>query len=250
MNYPEMILFDYGNTLINEFDFNTLRGYKAVFEHVVRNPKNVAAETVTEFDSKLYKKLENARNGGYELHEKQLNQITFEYFGLEFDVPLEEIELIYWTNASPTGIMPHTDKMLDYINSHGIRSGVVSNISWSGNALKSRIDTCLPNNRFEFVISSSEYIFRKPDPVLFELALAKADISPDKVWFCGDTVEADIFGAHGVGIFPVWYEEDSIPVPWRSAHGKLPDFDYMHIHDWRELITALENLKVQSKSNL
>jgi hypothetical protein len=42
--------------------------------------------------------------------------------------------------------MPYADEMLRYISKRGIRSGVVSNIGWSGKALKSRIERLLPEN--------------------------------------------------------------------------------------------------------
>ena len=38
MAKPEMILFDYGGTLLCEPDWDLQRGEEAVFEHVVENP--------------------------------------------------------------------------------------------------------------------------------------------------------------------------------------------------------------------
>lgn len=67
----------------------------------------------------------------------------------------------------------------------------------------------MPDSRFEFVIASSEYMVRKPNPRIFRLALQKAGLSPDRVWFCGDNVRADVEGAHAAGLFPVWYEGES-----------------------------------------
>lgn len=102
----------------------------------------------------------------------------------------------------------NADKMLDYINDRDIRSGVISNIGWSGSALTERINRLLPKNKFEFIIASSDYMFRKPSPMIFELALKKAGLNASDVWFCGDNIKADIEGSAGVGIFPVWYEKN------------------------------------------
>ncbi len=54
-------------------------------------------------------------------------------------------------------------------------------------------------------IASSEYVFRKPNRRIFELALEKAGLQADEVWYIGDQYECDIKGAGQAGIFPVWY---------------------------------------------
>ena len=48
-------------------------------------------------------------------------------------------------------------------------------------------------------------MYRKPNKHIFELALEKAGLTSDEVWYVGDNYECDIVGAMGAGIFPVWY---------------------------------------------
>ena len=142
------------------------------------------------------------------------------------------------------GVMPGADQMLDYIGAHGIRSGVISNIMFSGAALTDRINRLLPRNRFEFVIASSEYVFRKPSRYLFELTLKKAGLDASEVWFCGDNIQADIEGAAAIGIFPVWYTNRTVDNPRRLQHGDArPQCDHLHISEWDELIEILEGLR-------
>ena len=62
--------------------------------------------------------------------------------------------------------------------------------------MKERFDRLLPNNHFEFIISSSDYMIRKPDKRLFEIALLKSGLTADKVWYCGDSIYCDVNGAH------------------------------------------------------
>ena len=131
--------------------------------------------------------------------------------------------------------------MLDYINANNIRSGIISNIGFSEKALTARINRFLPHNRFEFIIASSEYGFRKPSPYIFELALCKSGLSPSEVWFCGDNVKADVEGANAVGIFPVWYEDLTCENHWREKRsGQIPSCKHLHIHNWLELIEELD----------
>ena len=136
--------------------------------------------------------------------------------------------------------MPEADKMLGYLNEKGIRTGVISNIVWSGEALKDRIDRLLPNNRFEFVIASSDYMFRKPCKVLFDIALNKAGLPPEKVWYCGDNAKADVEGAAGAGIFPVWYDNDTDSKSKDRVY--MPQCEHLHIKDWSEMIKILDKL--------
>ncbi len=90
-----------------------------------------------------------------------------------------------------------------YLN--GFRTGVISNISFAGKVVENRINELIPTNHFEFVIASSEYLYRKPNRRIFELALEKAELSASEVWYIGDQYECDIVGARNAGLFPVWY---------------------------------------------
>ncbi len=45
-NYPKMILFDYGQTLVAEERFNGIKGTAAVMKHAVKNKYNKTPEEV------------------------------------------------------------------------------------------------------------------------------------------------------------------------------------------------------------
>ena len=205
---PKMILFDYGHTLLCEAGFNSLRGKEALFRYIKNNKNNLTPAQIDEFAQDLFNKIRVVREVGMEIHQWHVDRLLCEYLEIEFSVPPAEAESIFWNNASCGTIMPNADKMLDYINANGIRSGVISNIGWSGTALAERINRLLPRNRFEFIIASSECVFRKPNPMLFELALKKAGLDASDVWFCGDSVKNDVEAAAAVDIFPVWYDDD------------------------------------------
>ncbi len=241
MVYPEMIIFDYGNTLLYEPDFNTLRGEEALMKYVKTNKNNYTAEEINDFSQKIFKEISVVRDIGFELHEWQFQKFLYEYLGIELSISLPEAERIFWYNTSPGDIMPNADKIIDYINSCNIRSAVISNISFSGEALTERINRLLPNNRFEFIIATSDYMFRKPNRYIFDLALKKAGIDASKVWFCGDNPQADIEGSANAGMFPIWYDNLLIENPW-NKNNKAPDCENLHIHDWNQLIETLEKL--------
>lgn len=243
MKKPEMILFDYGHTLLCEPGFDARRCEEATIPYIVENPQNLTAEQIYAEVQKQFVRFQRARDNGIEIHQWQFMRLIYEYLGLTFSVSYEELEEIEWTAASPGAVMPNTEKMLAYLDDAGIRTAVISNIGWSGQALTRRINRLLPNNRFEFIMASSEYAVRKPDRMLFDTALRKAGLSPEQVWYCGDSVKADVIGAHGAGIYSVLYEgsapDDVNPVLQENIGVKIA-FDYLHIYDWDELIETLK----------
>jgi len=233
---PSMILFDYGHTLLYEPDWDSLRGNRELLKHAVRNPNRCTAEDVQREIDAVFAEVDRVREElGYEIPCTTADRLAFGHLGIELDLTPLGHEIVFWTAASPGAVVPHADELLDFLNESGIRTGVVSNNGWSGEALRNRLDRLLPGNRFECVLSSADYMIRKPDPRLFEIALNQAGLSPGEVWFCGDSMKADVIGAHGAGIFPVLYEgfaEEEVPDP---------GFPMLRIRDWRELIELLKH---------
>ena len=97
------------------------------------------------------------------------------------------------------------EDFLGYLKNKGIRTGVISNICYAPSVVAERINRLLPKNAFEFIITSSNYIFRKPNKRIFDLALEKAGLQADEVWFIGDQYECDVKGSLNAGLLPVWY---------------------------------------------
>lgn len=240
MRRPRMILFDYGHTLVHEPGFDGVRGTEAVLRHAVRNPRGCTAEEVGAFANSLYGRAGAVRELGYEVHNLIMERFMYEYLQIEFDIPPSEVERIFWDNAAPGDPMPYVGEMLAYLREHGIRSGVISNIGFSGAALENRLKRILPDHKFEFVIASSEYAFRKPEKMIFELALRKADLPGEDVWFCGDSTKFDVAGAAGVGVFPVWYHSHLECFYRDKSLDVRPDIEHLYIRDWRELTGVLE----------
>lgn len=245
MKKPKMVLFDYGHTLLYEPEYNFSRGEEAVFEYITENPHNITPEQSNDFASKLFADFDRARQLGFEIHEWQALRTQYERLGLKFSLPMEELETVMWDAVSVGERMPNVAEMLAYLKGQGIRTGVISNIGWSGLALTRRINRLLPENEFEFIIASSEYAVRKPNPLLFEIALEKAGLDASEVWYCGDNIKADVLGSHGVGIFPVLYTCDSVEKSaWTANQDANPkfDFEFLHIHDWNEIVNILKIL--------
>ena len=238
MRSPKMILFDYGHTLCYQSDTDFLRGERAVFEHVTDNPHHVTPEEACALGTRLFADAETARRSGYEVHEWQLLRLKYESLGLRFDIPLQELEIILADAADPDRLMPGVEDMLTDLRKRDIRTGVISNLGWSGNALTARLAKILPEHPFEFVIASSEYALRKPSPLLFKVALERARLAAEDVWYIGDSISADVTGARNAGIFPVLYADETIPNPWSGKDARLTA-DCPILHRWSDLTDLL-----------
>lgn len=240
---PDLILFDYGDTLAWEPVPDFLRGWQAVFQSVTENPDGATPEDAKRIGDELWQRfsgsrsLSASRKGGWEIHEWQQLRTVLEALGLKTSLPLAETEIILMENACPSTLKPYAMEMMNFLREHEIRTGVISNIGWSGNALAHRLKLLFPFHSFEFAIASSEYGIRKPDPLLFRIALKKARLPAEKVWYCGDNWQADVLGAHAAGIFPVWYNESG---------GKPPggaDFPCLSVKNWQEFTHILSEIQ-------
>ena len=240
MRKPQMILFDYAHTLAWEPGADFLRGEQAVFAHVKENPRNVTPEEAARLGTELFLSARNCRHSGWEVHEHQYLRLKYDLLGLTFDLPLSELEKLLWTATCPGEVMPGVQDMLAELRMRGVRTGVISNLCWSGEALADRLHRLLPQHTFELVIASSDVAVRKPNPLIFRAALSRAGLSPEDVWFCGDQIDADVFGAQAAGIFPVWYDCADVPNGFaRKNAGLTIPGEHLHIHHWSELQAAL-----------
>jgi putative hydrolase of the HAD superfamily len=234
-----MIMFDYGQTLISEGVFDGEAGTRAVLKHATRNPYQISAKELQEFAKTLNREIgrydPDVRKATHiEVHNHIFQRYLYEYYDIEIGLTTEELEKVFWDNAAEKKLTKNIEKLLLYLKEQKIRTAVISNISFSGKALEERINTMLPSNEFEFILATSEYVFRKPHNRIFELALRKAKLSPGEVWYCGDNAYFDVEGASKMGIYPVWYKGAI------QEHNKqLPEMDCLTISDWEELIRLL-----------
>lgn len=241
IRYPEMIIFDYGHTLLYEPDWDPRRGDEELFKHISKNPDNVTVDDYMEIINEVYGQVMKVReNENCDFSAAVADRTVSDLLNIEFSLTPLEREIVFWTAAAKGALMPDSDKMLDYLNEKGIRTGVISNLVWSGEALRNKFERLLPNNKFEFVITSSDYMFRKPSKVLFDIALNKAGLPPEKVWYCGDNPIADVEGAANAGIFPVWYDNDTDFSRDTKERFKTPQCEHLHIKNWNEMIKILD----------
>lgn len=237
MKIPKMVLFDYGQTLIAE-KFDGLKGTEAVLQYAKRNKYHLSAEQVQAKANEI-----NQEFGRFDPEKRHLFQIEipntmftpylYESQGIEIALSNSEIDTVFWNAAAPGMPTEGIKEFLGYLKNKGIRTGVISNISYASSVVAERINRLLPENSFEFIITSSNYIFRKPNKRIFDLALEKAGLEPDEVWYIGDQYECDVKGALNAGLFPVWYI-GAIDLPYTE------DTNILTVKTWNEIERYME----------
>lgn len=245
MNKPEMIIFDYGQTLVDESKkpFDGLKGTEAVLREAANNPNNASAEDIKALSDELKKEIgiygtDSENHSILEVHNFTFQNYIYEYFGIEITKSSAEVERIFERAACHAEPTKNIIALLQFLDTNKIRTGVISNMSFSGRMLKERINRYIPNHNFEFIIASSDYVFKKPYRRIFELALRKAKLDPHEAWYCGDNAVFDVDGSSGCGINPVWYK-GAID----KSNKSVPSCGHIEINDWNALVEILNKTK-------
>ncbi len=278
MKRPKMILFDYGQTLVNEAAFDGVKGTEAVLQYCTENKYHLTAEQIQREANAI-----NHELGRFDPARRHLFQVEapnymftsylYESLGITLSLNGEQVDQVFWDAASPGRPTEGVTAFLEYLVQKGIRTGVISNISFCGQVVEQRIRGLFPGHPFEFILATSEYLFRKPNKRIFWLALEKAGLGPgpqlllgqdDKmsqepgqslehnlgqnpkynlgqgpelcskdIWYIGDQYECDIVGAAGAGLFPIWYT-GAMDMPCTPHEGVLT------VGSWEEVRALLE----------
>jgi putative hydrolase of the HAD superfamily len=139
---------------------------------------------------------------------------------------------VFWSSAMSIRLVDGVPGMFDDLARRSIRRAVISNSSFTSDTIGRTLAELGVADRFEFVVSSTDYGVRKPHPAIFEAALARLGLAPIETWFAGDNLEYDLKGGLSVGIFTVLF---------RPPVDEPPGLDgYRRIERWSELAGLLD----------
>jgi putative hydrolase of the HAD superfamily len=204
MRRPLGIIFDFGDTILHLESFDTLAGNRRLLEIASINPGLAAEEVQTAFDD--LRSMDRARDESMiEFDCQTLHRLIYETLGISFPVSYAETEREFWRASVKYVPVPGIFELLDVLEAHGIKTGVVSNTIFSSSVLMEELAGHNLAHRFSFVISSGDYGIRKPHAYIFRVAVKKLGLAPGDVWFVGDKPDYDIKGALDYRLYPVWY---------------------------------------------
>lgn len=234
MKKPKMVLFDFGETLITE-TFDLKHGYEALNKFIKANPNNTSLEEVVEFAHELMRDTRHCSNCNssniIEFRSSNYTRYVYEYFNIELDLSPSEMERVFFESSSKSKATPNIIEFLKYLKDVNVRVAILSNMSFSEDILINWIKRDVNWKEFEFIITTSEYMFRKPSKRIFDLALKKARLNADEVWYCGNSSHFDVEASHNAGLYPVWYKGAN----WEDKDF-VPSFEFSEVLDWKDMI--------------
>lgn len=231
---PKAVLFDMGDTLIEYLSTNYLKANKILLDHS-ENPYDVTPEEVQQLAESLSIEIYGQRDlHNIEINIRSFQRLLYQMCGVSFNINEFEVESLFNKNAFEKKIIDDILIFLEYLESNSIRTGIISNSSFSRKALMQELEDCGINHNFELVMSSSEYCIRKPDRRLFDIALRKMNLNPEDVWYIGNSFEYDVVGATNAGLNAIWYNRDNLK---SEKH-----IDYIEFSNYKSILEYIKQL--------
>lgn len=238
---PEAVFFDFGGTLSASTRFDVEKAGLALYG-CADEPRACSPEKAVEVWKRVFRDaVERPCAPGVPMEIPQMGTMircVMDICGLHTSRTKLELETAVQWQGEPWPMMPDADRLLDRLWELGIPTAVISNFSISSETLKTRIDGMLPNNRFEFVITSSDYGYCKPSPMFFRAALGRSGRSPENCWYLGDSMSADVAGAFAAGLFPVNISTNA-PEDIRFIEDERGTF--LRVNSWARLIDLMKS---------
>jgi len=209
---PRAILFDVGNTLLEERWFNLDAGIAAV------SSDQSLADTF---------RVESAR-----CHANHAELLLAQWLRRRTpDLARQSVEAIedaIWPAVVELAPAPHVRETLERLAAEQIALGAISNAAFSGRVLGAELARHGFGKHLQFVISSGDVGTRKPSPGIYDLALNRLGVPARKTWFVGDTEAEDLVGAEAVGLMPILFNAFAQSIP--PATGRRV------VHSWPEFV--------------
>lgn len=232
MSKPKMIIFDAGRTLLDYASIDTQKGVEALLPYITENPYNLSVAEIDQRMDKIAASFDACKKQLFEVPQRTILAMTFDMLQLKFSINVEEIERILWREVPVIVPTPHARKTLDMLTEMGIQTAVISNLDFNGGLLAERLNELYPNNRFSFVIASSDYGIRKPSHYIFEAGIAKSGFDASEIWYVGDKIPVDVKGSSSVGMTPLLFKSP------RNHYDHIPE-GLNTIDDFLDLIALV-----------
>lgn len=241
----EAIFFDLGDTLMyfdGDWPEIFFQARKELLRSLQKAGINLGEEFVEDFFQRMSAYYRERDTEFIEYTVKNVLNNTLEERGFQA-VPeailansLADMHLVTQAHWIPE---PDALTVLAQLRDQGYRLALISNAADDPNT-QVLVDKLGAREFFEVIISSAALGVRKPNPKIFQTALECMKLPPERVAMVGDTLGADILGAHNAGIFSIWIKRRA-DTPGNRAHSEtiFPD---AQIETLSELPWLLEKL--------
>lgn len=245
MKRPKMIIFDAGKTLINYLPkiddkgmlyLSTIDAIEKLMPYITSNPDHYDAQDINRLTNEIFEEYSRCRKSYFEINNQVILKMVFDLLNIKLSIPFSQVEKIIWNHSANIVAVEGVLELLDSLKCLGIRSAVISNLDFSGYLLEEKLNELFPNNKFEFVIVSSDYGIRKPQKLIFEIGIVKSGLAAEDIWYVDDKPAVDRSGSKSAGMMPIIF---------KSSKNQYNDIskDMITIDDYKELIDILKNME-------
>ncbi len=237
---PDAFLFDTDNTLYL-YDSPHKEAMQSV-QKKLQKEFNVEGKEFYELYYKVREDVKNRTSGTAASHSRLIYfQLLLEAMGLGSQVLVAlELEQIYWRSfLNKAQLFENVIELLDDIRLLGIPTAVVTDLTAQIQFRKLvyfGLDSC-----FDYVVTSEEAGFDKPNPAAFQLALEKLEPKGNCIWMIGDNHVNDIQGARE-SVNAVTIQKLHSGVVEGTA-ATSPDASFSNFIELREFLAKLQGEK-------
>jgi len=204
------VFFDLGFTLIyfsGDFYQVILDSYLVMADVMINHGYSIDRyEFARAFDRKMQ---DYYRQRQQDFLERPVDRIIKEIlaeqqqFSIPNDICISAMQAMYRTTETDWLLEEDTHETLQWLLDQNYRLGLVSNASssWDVNNL---IDNYNLRPYFSTILISADEGIRKPNPLIFQRAADRLQVDLSDAVMVGDTLDADILGAHRSGMRSVW----------------------------------------------
>ncbi len=239
---PKAVFFDFGGTLSAGTSFDPGKAGLALYA-CADNPEACSPEEAVRVWKQVFAdSISRPCAPGVPMEIPQMGTMircVMDICGLRTSKTRLELETAVQWQGKPWPMMPDADRLLAKLAELDIPTAVISNFSISSETLRTRIDQMLPDNRFMFVMTSSDYCYCKPSPMFFRAALGRAGLTAEGCWYLGDSMTADVAGAFAAGLFPVNIDRTAKSGAELIDNGQG---SFLRVNAWAELISILDRM--------
>lgn len=238
------VTFDLGNTLLRQDNIDWKKLEKAGFlNHInIFAKQNLSGPTFKEWSGTYdqiagrYSKV--AERHCLEIPVEKIFQTLREYFDIPSAISTHTLLTTFFIPLMNARLlMEHAQDVLQRLSDREIRCGVISNTVVPGSLAREVLERLEVADYFDFTLFSSDCIFSKPHPMMFEIALARLRLKSSHVLHVGDQLDKDVAGAQSVGMRTVWFNHDRKKSKKKTV---TPDFE---ISSLDELPALLKKIK-------
>ncbi|MBO8240539.1 HAD-IA family hydrolase [Prochlorococcus marinus XMU1412] len=233
---PKAVIFDTDNTL-----YPYLPAHKAASKALAVKANKLLGIPIKLFNSefeKARKEIKLRLGSNASSHSRLLYiQRTIELLGVNSQLLLTlDLEQTYWRTFLQTcNLYPGIKELLLKLQDLNITTAIITDLT-SQIQFRKIIFFGL-EDFFDFIVTSEESGFDKPNNASFKLAIEKLGICPSKCWMIGDNLNADIKGANDFGLISIHKNENNRNYKYENI---IPDISFDNFSSLINLISKVE----------